>query len=406
MWKRIVAYGTAAIIGIVCAVGFFDVFMITTVTGSGMEPFYKEGHYVLVCKAAYRKSIPEVGEVVALWNQVYSEDGEGSVLIRRIAARQGDQIVVQVGHKRDVQTVALDLDGSQGFQQRALEGPANGHDLTGGFHLGTQVPRCRPELVKRPLRELYDNVVENRLEAGTRSLRYIIGKFIQIVSQRDLSCDLGNRISCRLRSQSRRTAYARIYLDYDIFSRIRIQCELHVAAALDSQAAYYFNRCVTKHLIFCITQRLRRGYDDTVTCMYAYRIQVFHAADDDAVVSAVADHFVLDFLPSCYRFFQQDLSNSTVLHAFIAKHLQLFHVFCDTAACAAQCICRTNDHRKAFFLDEVVAFFHRRCDDAARDRLADLLHQLLEFFPVFRLFDAFPVNAQKLCAVCLCDPAP
>ena len=77
MWKRIVAYGTAAIMGIVCAVGFFGVFMITTVTGSGMEPFYKEGHCVLVCKAAYRKSIPEVGEVVALWNQVYSEDGRG-----------------------------------------------------------------------------------------------------------------------------------------------------------------------------------------------------------------------------------------------------------------------------------------------------------------------------------------
>lgn len=95
MWKRIVAYGTAAIMGIVCAVGFFGVFMITTVTGSGMEPFYKEGHCVLVCKAAYQKSIPEVGEVVALWNQVYSEDGEGSVLIRRIAARQGDQIEIR-----------------------------------------------------------------------------------------------------------------------------------------------------------------------------------------------------------------------------------------------------------------------------------------------------------------------
>ena len=39
MWKRIVAFGTAAIMGIVCAVGFFGVFMITTVTGSGMEPF-------------------------------------------------------------------------------------------------------------------------------------------------------------------------------------------------------------------------------------------------------------------------------------------------------------------------------------------------------------------------------
>ena len=77
MWKRIVAYGTAAIMGIVCAVGFFGVFMITTVTGSGMEPFYKEGHYVLVCKASYRKSIPEVGEVVALWNQVIEDKQDG-----------------------------------------------------------------------------------------------------------------------------------------------------------------------------------------------------------------------------------------------------------------------------------------------------------------------------------------
>ena len=32
---------------------------------------------------------------MALWNQVYSEDGEGSVLIRRIAARQGDQIEIR-----------------------------------------------------------------------------------------------------------------------------------------------------------------------------------------------------------------------------------------------------------------------------------------------------------------------
>lgn len=95
MWKRIVAYGMAAVLGIVCAVGFFSVFVITTVTGSGMEPSFQEGAHVLVNRLAYRRNSPVAGEVVALWNQVYSEDGEGSVLIRRVAAHQGDQIEIR-----------------------------------------------------------------------------------------------------------------------------------------------------------------------------------------------------------------------------------------------------------------------------------------------------------------------
>ncbi len=95
MWKRIAAYGTAAVLGIICAVGFFSVFVITMVTGSGMEPSFREGYYVVINRLAYRKSVPESGEVVALWNQVYSEDGEGSVLIRRVAAHQGDQIEIR-----------------------------------------------------------------------------------------------------------------------------------------------------------------------------------------------------------------------------------------------------------------------------------------------------------------------
>lgn len=95
MWKWIVAYGTAAVLGIVCAVGFFSVFVITTVTGSGMEPSFQEDSHVLVNRLAYRRNFPEAGEVVALWNQVYSEDGEGSVLIRRVAAHQGDQIEIR-----------------------------------------------------------------------------------------------------------------------------------------------------------------------------------------------------------------------------------------------------------------------------------------------------------------------
>ena len=95
MWKRIVAYGTAAVLGIICAVGLFSIFVITTMTGSGMEPSFKEGQHVVVNRLAYRRSSPETGEVVALWNQVHSEDGEGSVLIRRVAAHEGDRIEIR-----------------------------------------------------------------------------------------------------------------------------------------------------------------------------------------------------------------------------------------------------------------------------------------------------------------------
>lgn len=95
MWRRITGYGIAALLGIACAWGFFSVFFITTVTGSGMAPAYREGTHVLVNKVAYQKKIPEIGDVVVIRNQVYSEDGEGCILIRRIAACPGDRIEIR-----------------------------------------------------------------------------------------------------------------------------------------------------------------------------------------------------------------------------------------------------------------------------------------------------------------------
>ena len=95
MWKRIVAYGTAAVLGIVCAVGFFSVFTIIRVTGTGMEPAYEAGSHVLVHKLAYHKKMPQIGDVVAIRHQVYSEDGEDSILIRRVAGHPGDRIEIR-----------------------------------------------------------------------------------------------------------------------------------------------------------------------------------------------------------------------------------------------------------------------------------------------------------------------
>lgn len=95
MWKRIAVYGTAAVFGILCAVGFFSAFTIIRVTGTGMEPAYEAGSHVLVNKMAYRRDVPQIGDVVAIRHQVYSEDGEDSILIRRVAGHPGDRIEIR-----------------------------------------------------------------------------------------------------------------------------------------------------------------------------------------------------------------------------------------------------------------------------------------------------------------------
>ena len=97
MFKRIGLYGAAALAGVICAVIFFGIFTITTVTGSGMEPALADGTPVLINKLAYRAgdSEPKVGQVVAFPSDVYGEEGEGKILVRRIAGVPGDVIEIR-----------------------------------------------------------------------------------------------------------------------------------------------------------------------------------------------------------------------------------------------------------------------------------------------------------------------
>ena len=98
MFKRVVLYVTAAVVGIVCAVAISGVFTITTVMGTAMEPAIDDGSKVLVNKLAYGvsgESRPEVGSVVAFGSDVYGEEGEGSVLVRRVAGASGDTVEIR-----------------------------------------------------------------------------------------------------------------------------------------------------------------------------------------------------------------------------------------------------------------------------------------------------------------------
>ena len=83
--------GIAAAMLVTCFIGMM------TVRGDAMEPSIPDGSLVFINKAAYFYQKPEVGDAVAFHCNVYSEDGEGSVLIRRIAAISGDRVRITDG---------------------------------------------------------------------------------------------------------------------------------------------------------------------------------------------------------------------------------------------------------------------------------------------------------------------
>jgi len=98
MLKRLMLYAAAAFTGVALAVLLSAVFTVTEMSGSGMEPNIRSGSMVLINKLAYgieKTGEPQVGDVVAFRSDVYSEDGEGSILIRRVAASFGDQVEIK-----------------------------------------------------------------------------------------------------------------------------------------------------------------------------------------------------------------------------------------------------------------------------------------------------------------------
>lgn len=95
MIKKAVLYIAAALVGIMSAYLLSGIFMLTEMTGDGMEPSIENGSDLIINKIAYRKAKPQTGDVVALKNHVYGEDGEGSILVRRVVGSEGDSIEIK-----------------------------------------------------------------------------------------------------------------------------------------------------------------------------------------------------------------------------------------------------------------------------------------------------------------------
>ena len=107
----------------------------------------------------------------------------------------------------------------------------------------------RAEFVKRKAGHFHHAVVERRLKAGSRLSGDRVFDLVQTIAQRGLRRNPGDGIPRRLGSEGRGPRHSRIDLYDDILKALRIQGELHVAAADDLELRYNVQSSTSKHLV-------------------------------------------------------------------------------------------------------------------------------------------------------------
>ena len=90
------------------------------------------------------------------------------------------------------------LDRTYSLHHSFFKARSYSHYLAGSLHLSTERFLCIYELIKRPLRELYYNIVKRRLKASIGLACYLVYDLIERISYRYLCCNLCYRIACSL----------------------------------------------------------------------------------------------------------------------------------------------------------------------------------------------------------------
>ena len=138
-----------------------------------------------------------------------------------------------------------------------------------------------------------------------------------------------------------------------------IQCELDIAASLDLKRPDHLQGTVAEHVVLLVGQGLGRADDNRVSGMNTDRIDIFHVADRDSGVVAVAHDFILDFLISLNTFLNEYLVNRRQLQGIFQKGKKSFFVLCKTASGASQCKCGAKYERVTDLLCRAKPFLDR-----------------------------------------------
>ena len=94
-----------------------------------------------------------------------------------------------------IKRVKGNLRSPDGFHNSHFKGRSDRHNLARCFHLSAELTACADKLVKRPFRELDDNVVKRRLEASAGLSRDIVPDLVESIAESDLCRNLSDRIA-------------------------------------------------------------------------------------------------------------------------------------------------------------------------------------------------------------------
>ena len=275
------------------------------------------------------------------------------------------------------------------LHKSAFKVMADTHNLTGSLHLRSQCSLGSNEFIKWKSRNLNYTVIKHRLKACISLTCDRIRNLIQSISQCNLGCNLGDRITGSLTCQCRGTAYSRIYLNNTVLKAFRMKCILYVTSTCNSKLCNNIQSRSTKHLIFFVSKCLGWCNYNRVTCMDTNRVNVFHVADCDTVSCAVSHYLIFNFLPSCDAAFYQNFSYSGKTKTILKDFSQFIFVVGNTTAASAKRIRRTKNNRITDGSGECDTIFYGCYHLGSRNRLTDLFHGIFKFLTVLCLLDGF-----------------
>ena len=96
---------------------------------------------------------------------------------------------------------AADFQPAQGFLKRLFKRPADGHCLADAFHLRGEGRIGFGEFFEGEARNLGDDIIDRRLEAGHRFAGDVVRQFMQSVADGQLRGDLSDRKARGFRRQ-------------------------------------------------------------------------------------------------------------------------------------------------------------------------------------------------------------
>ena len=129
--------------------------------------------------------------------------------------------------------------------------------------------------------------------------------------------------------------------------------------------------------------------------MNAYRIDIFHVAHSDRCIICIPHYLVFDFFKAFNAFFNQYLMNGGKGKRIFRNFKKLLLVIGKTASGSSQCKCRPEHDRITDFVCGFFCLLDAFCNFRRQNGFAKLDTQLLEFFSVFRFFNAFKARAEQ-----------